>query len=84
MCSLVMSLFSHDYIKTYLLSISNVLRYLNVYSIHTVPGFQMVEHQYWQLSFPVAPRTGGIHPITSFCCHLPAYSLLWWCPFNAP
>ena len=41
MCSLAMSLFSHDCIK----SISNVSTYLNVYSIHSAPGFQMVKHQ---------------------------------------
>ena len=38
MCSLAMSFFSRDYIKTEI-SISNVLTYLNVFSIHTAPSF---------------------------------------------
>jgi len=47
MCFLVMSLISHDYIKVEIdklkwkktdQSISNVLTYLQVYSIHTVPA----------------------------------------------
>ena len=39
LCSLVMSLFSCDYIKTEIESISNVLTCLQVYSTDTVPGF---------------------------------------------
>ena len=52
MCSLVMSLFSRDYIKTEI----DQLKYqqcfnLQEYNNHTVPGFKMVEHQYLFINF---------------------------------
>ena len=40
MCSLVMSPFSHDFIKKEIqVAISNTLTHSHQYSIHTAPGF---------------------------------------------
>ena len=53
-------------------SISNVLTHLQVYNIHTVPGFWIVEHQYLIIS----KMSRHVGEFVNFICLLLQYSVI--------